>query len=115
MPALQLALERAPTDAGLLALLAGVRNSEGDLDGAEEALSSALEAVDPERRSEILLRLGYLYQDCGRFSEAADRFREVVGDNALHPVGGLPVGMPQQRQATAGSTRFVEGDSTIGA
>ena len=85
-PTLQLALEETPTEAGLLALLAEVRNSEGDLEGAEEALSSALEAVAPERRSEILLRLGYLYQDSGRFSEAADRFREVVGDNALHPL-----------------------------
>ena len=86
VPALQLALEQSPTDAGLLALLAEVRNLESDFDGAEEALSSALEAVDPSRRSEILLRLGYLYQDCGRFSEAADRFREVVRDNALHPL-----------------------------
>ena len=86
VPALQLALEHTPTDAGLLALLAEVRNSEGDLDRAEEALICALEVVDPGRRSEILLRLGYLYQDCGRFSEAADRFREVVGDNALHPL-----------------------------
>ena len=86
VPALQLALEQTPDDAGLLALNAAVRQTDGDYDGAEEALSSALEAVDPKRRPEILLRLGYLYEDCGRFSEAADRFREVVGDSVVHPL-----------------------------
>ena len=86
VPALELALAHIPDDAGLLALNAAVRHEGGDTDGAEEALLSALEAVDAERRSEILLRLGYLYEDCGRFSEAADRFREVVGDSAVHPL-----------------------------
>ena len=85
-PALQLALSQTPDDAGLLALHAAVRNGEGDSDGAEQALLSALETVDPERRPEILLRLGYLYEDRGWFSEAADRFREVVGDSAVHPL-----------------------------
>ena len=86
VPALQLAMEQSSPDAGLLALLAEVRNLEGDFDGAEEALTNALDAVDPARRSDILLRLGYLYQDRGRFSEAADRFREAVRDNATHPL-----------------------------
>ena len=86
VPALQLALEQTPDGSGLLALNAAVRQADGDSDGAEEALLSALETVDPEQRPEILLRLGYLYEDCGRFSEAADRFREVVGDSAVHPL-----------------------------
>ena len=86
VPALELALVQTPDDAGLLALNAAVLHADGDSDGAEEALLSALETVDAEGRPEILLRLGYLYEDCGRFSEAADRFREVVGDSAVHPL-----------------------------
>ncbi len=86
VPALEVALVKTPDDAGLLALNAALLHADGDSDAAEEALLSALENVDEEGRPEILMRLGYLYEECARFSEAADRFREVVGDSALHPL-----------------------------
>ena len=85
-PALASALQQAPTDPKLLALDAVVQDARGVSDEAEGALLQALEYVDAKERPEILMRLGNHYNDCGQFSEAADRFREVVGENPFHPL-----------------------------
>ena len=92
VPALEAALEQAANDPRLLALDAVVRNARGDSDGAEHALKRALEYVAEVHQSEILMRLAYHYLDRGRFSEAADYFGAVVGDNPLHPLAILLLG-----------------------
>ena len=86
VPALETALQQAPTNPRLLALDAVARNARGDPDGAENALLIALEHVEEEQRPEILMRLGFHYQDCDKFPEAADHFSEAVDGNPLHPL-----------------------------
>ncbi len=86
VPALEPALQQAPTNPRLLALDAVVRNAHGDPDGAENALLIALEHVEEEQRPEILMRLGFHYQDCDKFPEAADYFSNAVEGNPLHPL-----------------------------
>ena len=86
VPALEGALQGLSDNPAVLALVAVVRDGLGDHQGAEEALLQALDFVDAEGRVEVLMRLGYHYQGRDRFSEAADRFREVVGSNALDPL-----------------------------
>lgn len=86
VPALEVGLQESPDNPVLLALTAVVRDDLGDHDGAEKALLRALDSVDADGHVEIVMRLGYHYQARDRFSEGADRFREVVGENALHPL-----------------------------
>ena len=86
VPALEVVLQALPANPAALVLAAVVRDGSGDHDGAEEALLLALDSVDADEKSEILMRLGYHYESRGRFSDAADRFREVVGENASHPL-----------------------------
>ena len=86
VPALEAALQQTPTNPRLLVLDAVVRNAHGDPDGAEKALLIALEHVEEEHRPEILMRLGFHYQDCDKFAEAADHFSKAVGGNPLHPL-----------------------------
>ena len=86
IPALEAALQQAPTNPRLLALDAVMRNAHGDPDGAENALLIALEHVEEEQRPEILMRLGFHYQDCAKFLEAADHFSKAVEGNPLHPL-----------------------------
>ena len=84
-PALAMALERDPDNPRLLALAAVRHNPVNDPDDAEESLLEALERAGKDDRQGVLVRLGYLYHDLGRFAEAADRLAEVVGGFVSHP------------------------------
>lgn len=83
---LEIALQQKPGNVRLLALSAVVSSLSGDFGGAEDALLAALENSDATERPGILARLAFYYQDRDKFSEAADRFREVVGQSGLHPL-----------------------------
>ena len=84
-PALEVALVQRPDDARLLALAAARRKIVGDPDGAESFLVEALEYADDLDREMVLVKLGTLYQELGRFGEAADLLDEAVNGVALHP------------------------------
>ena len=86
IPALAAALRQKPTSTLLLALDAMVRDAHRDTAGAENALQKALENATGEQRPEVLLRLGNHYNDCDKFSEAADCFSELVDGNPHHPL-----------------------------
>ena len=82
--ALEGALEQHPDDPLLLTLAAVRREILDDREGAEDCLLKALEHASESDRGVILVRLGALYQNLGRFAEAADRFSETVNGVASH-------------------------------
>ena len=84
-PILDAALGRHPDDPRLLTLSAACRSQLDDPEGAENLLVRALEHAGRSDRLMILLHLGAHYQNCRRFSEAADRFAEVVNGVASQP------------------------------
>ena len=84
-PILEAALERHPDDPRLLTLSTACRSQRDDPDGVEDLLLKALEHAGESDRLRILLHLGAHYQELKRFSEAADRFAEVVNGVASQP------------------------------
>ena len=84
-PALEEALQRNPHDPKLLTLRALCCNALGKPVDIENLFANALEHADEADRRQILINLGTYYQTLGRFSEAADRFTEVVDGGTLHP------------------------------
>ena len=85
MSAIQSALQRLPGNPRILALEYVRCEILDDLAGAEESLLKALECSGAPDRREILIRLGILYQNQGRFSEAADKYIEDVDGQVAHP------------------------------
>ena len=88
-PAWQLfeeSLCRRPEDPWLLSMSAIRRQSLSDFEGAEECFLKALASADVSETSEIQFRLGNLYREMERFSDAADAYMELVGGSALHPL-----------------------------
>lgn len=84
-PALDAALEQHPDDPRLLTVAAARCYSRGDRKGVEDALMGALSHAEQGDRQEILPRLGSLYHESERFTEAADCLIEVIGGAPLHP------------------------------
>ena len=81
-----LGLDVEPSNPWLLSVAAIRSRVGGDFNRAEECFQKALGLTSGTERSEILFRLGGLYQQMQRFADAADTYREMVGDSALHPV-----------------------------
>ncbi len=84
-PILEAALARQPDDPRLLTLSAACRSQLDDPEGAETLLLRALEHAGSSDRQMVLHHLGAHYQELERFSEAADRFAEVVNGVASQP------------------------------
>ncbi len=83
-PSFESALKRNPNNP-LLLVLAGTRcEINGELEDAETWLLNALSHTSDLDRQEILLRLGVLLREQGRYGEAADRFFEAIGGDTLH-------------------------------
>lgn len=76
---LEVALERDKDNPRLLTIRGICQSIFGDPDNAERSFLLALEHAGERDRPQILSRLGFYYQDQGRFSEAADCFAETVG------------------------------------
>ena len=83
--AIEKALRDYPDDPRLLALESVRCGILDDLDGAEEPLLKALDCSEEADQREIQIRLGILYQNQGRFSEAADKFNGDVDGHVAHP------------------------------
>ena len=83
--ALELALERHAQNPRVLTIAALRHKHLGNSEEAERLLLGALEYAREPDRHEILAQLGGLYEKMGRFTEAADRFAEVVEDVVSHP------------------------------
>ena len=84
-PKLVSALGDHPEDARLLTLSALLASIYGSVVEAERALAQALDSADDADRREVLLRFGSFYEGLGRFSEAAERYEEVVAGEPCHP------------------------------
>ena len=80
------ALDRSPDNPKLLILLALECELVGDIEGAENALFQAIRNASDVERGEVAVRLGSLYRDQMRYSEAANQFSEVIGDVPEHPL-----------------------------
>ena len=83
-PALDSALNRNPNDPRLLVLAGTHCEIFGELEDAENWLLQALSHASEPDRQEVLLRLGVLLREQGRYGEAADRFSEAIGGDTLH-------------------------------
>ena len=83
--AIEEALHHHPDDPRLLALESVRCGILDDLPGAEESLLKALDCSEGSDHREIQIRLGILYQNLDRFSEAADKFSEDVDGHVAHP------------------------------
>ena len=79
---LEVALSLHPRNAPLLMLDAVWRNRHDDPDGAEQSLVKALQFASEAERLAGLVQLAIHHETAERFSEAADRWAEVVGDVA---------------------------------
>ena len=83
---LKVALQQEPESTRLLTLRGLCLSIHGDLVGCEKALLKALEHADDLDRPQVLVRLGFYYQDQLRFSEAADCIAQVVCGVVSHPL-----------------------------
>ena len=84
-PVLETALGQHPENTLLLTLRAAHFDNSGNSEEAEALLIKALERADASDRKHVLIRLAALYHRLHRYAEAADRFIDVVEDNAFHP------------------------------
>ena len=84
-PMLDTALDRHPCHPSLLVLSAVQSSLSGDSEGTASALIRAINLLDNPLRRMLQSQLGHLYMEVGRFSEAAEQFREVCGDDITHP------------------------------
>ena len=83
-PSLESALKRNPNNPQLLVLAGTRREIIGEFENAENWLLKALSHASDLDRQEILLRLGVLLREQGRYGEAADRFSEAIGGDTFH-------------------------------
>ncbi len=84
-PLLAQALEQSAEDPRLLGLGALRHELRGERNDAEEALLKAVALSSKPDHHELLWRLANLYTGRERYSEAADQYIKVVGDDILHP------------------------------
>ena len=80
------AREDRPNDPWLLAI-SGIRSRvDGDFQRAEQMFKKASDLTTGGHQAEIRLRLGSLYQEWNRFSDAADVYEEMAGGSGRHPM-----------------------------
>ncbi len=79
------ALDRFPNDPALFILVAVRSSLQGDTEAAETALIRAIELSSEHHRQALQSQLGRLYADLGRFTDAAEQFRNVCDDDPSHP------------------------------
>ncbi len=84
-PLLEIALKHHPQNPFLLLLAAERQRFFNDPDGAEKLLLEALKHTDESDRRDLMAELGSLYQELGRFADAAERYAEAVDGVAFHP------------------------------
>lgn len=89
---LERALEQEPDDPRLLALAATHGELWGEPLDPAALLAGALGTVSDEERGEVAGRLGNLYAREERFSDAADQYEEVVGEDVSHPAATALLG-----------------------
>jgi len=85
-PPFEAAMEERPDDPWLLSVSAIRSRMVGDLERAEQMLQKAIGLTIDGHRAEIRFRLGSLYQEWGRFSDAADVYEEMAGGSGRHPL-----------------------------
>ena len=84
-PMLEAALDRHPCDP-ILFVLSAVRSSlKGDTEATASALIKAMSLADNPLGRMLQSQLGHLYEEVGQFSDAAEQFSKVCGDDITHP------------------------------
>lgn len=84
-PLIEVALERFPDDPALFALAAVRSSLKEDTEAAESALNKAIDLADAPFRQVLQGQLGRLYENMGRFADAAKQFSKACGDDPAHP------------------------------
>ena len=84
-PGFAAALRQHPANTLLQTLKAVRLDILGDPEGAEILFLKVLEHADESDHKHVLIRLATLYHRQNRYTEAADRFSEVVNGNVFHP------------------------------
>lgn len=84
-PMLKVALGKHPNDPILFVLTAVQSSLKGDSEATAAALIKAISLSDNSTRRMLQSQLGHLYVEVGHFSDAAEQFGEVCGDDITHP------------------------------
>ena len=84
-PMLEVALDRHPRDPNLFVLSAVRSSLEGDTEATASALIKAISLADNPLGRMLQSQLGHLYKEVGQFSDAAEQFSKVCGDDISHP------------------------------
>ncbi len=84
-PMVKAAFEKYPNDP-ILFVLSAVRSSlKGDYETTASALVKAINLSNNSIRQMLRSQLGHLYMQMGQFSDAAEQFNHVCGDDITHP------------------------------
>ena len=84
-PMLEAALDRHPCDPILFVLFAVRSSLKGDTEATASALIKAISLADNPLGRMLQSQLGHLYEEVGQFSDAAEQFSKVCGDDITHP------------------------------
>ncbi len=84
-PMLEVALSKHPNDPTLYVLSAVGSSLKGDTEATASALIRAISLSDSSTRRMLQSQLGHLYAEVGKFSDAAEQFGKVCGDDITHP------------------------------
>ena len=84
-PMLEEALGKHPNDPALFVLSAVRSSLKGDAEDTASALIKAISLSDDSTGRMLRSQLGHLYMEIGQFSDAAEQFGEVCGDDITHP------------------------------
>ena len=84
-PMLEVALDQHPRDPNLFVLSAVRSSLKGDTEATASALVKAISLADNPLGRMLQSQLGHLYEEVGQFSDAAEQFSKVCGDDITHP------------------------------
>ncbi|MDE0079035.1 MAG: tetratricopeptide repeat protein [Caldilineaceae bacterium] len=84
-PMLETALGKYPNDPTLIVLSAVRSSLKGDTAAAASALIKAIALSNDSIGRMLRSQLGHLYVGVGQFSDAAEQFGQVCGDDITHP------------------------------
>ena len=84
-PMLEVALGKHPNDPALFVLSAVRSSLKGDTEATASALIKAISLSDNSTGRMLQSQLGHLYVEVGQFSDAAEQFGKVCGDDISHP------------------------------
>lgn len=84
-PMLEVAMSKYPNEPTLFVLSAVGSSLKGDTEATASALIRAISLSDNSTKRMLQSQLGHLYVEVCKFSDAAEQFGKVCGDDVTHP------------------------------